>query len=150
LSRRQMRARRRRNAAQAADEVSLTVVTAVGATTYKYPPAELDGLPWEFGPPSWGRAFEVQWPAEEAGALHYLYGPFCPPQFIRPAQLRIPQLLGETLIDIWPPELYTPELVGGPEAAEVASRIRRKVRVQIDQEMAFADAYVNATAGDVM
>jgi hypothetical protein len=145
LSQRQIRRRRRWNAAQVAGDVSLTVVTAVGATTYKYPPAKPDALPWEFGSPSWGRAFEVEWP-DEAGALHYPYGPSLPPQLVHPAQLRIPQLLGDTLVDIWPEELYTPELIGGPEAAVAASRIRRKVRDQIDQEMTFADAYVTATA----
>jgi hypothetical protein len=98
-----------------------TLVTPEGATRLVFPSSAPTQLPWAFTPAVWSPDLELEWPASESEVL--VREPLRT-TLVRPAQVRIPSLLGDCGIEVWPRDLYVVELVGGPEVAKIAPRRR--------------------------
>ncbi|MET9260316.1 hypothetical protein [Amycolatopsis sp. NPDC004079] len=140
--------RRRRHERESRWSAAATVVTIDGAARHVFPPPEPDDLVWEFRGPRW-RTLESVWPAAEADALRGQPG-IPPDELIRPAEVQLPEILGDTPVAVWPPGLYVPELIGGPEAARIAADRVAAVHRRQEQEQAFADAVTTAEPGAIV
>ncbi|HTK67256.1 MAG TPA: hypothetical protein VL595_33090 [Pseudonocardia sp.] len=102
-------------------QATFTLVTPEGITRHVFPSAVPQHLPWTFTPAVWSPDFELQWPESESNAL---VRDVWHTTLVRPAQVRIPALLGDCGVDVWPRDLYVAELIGGPEGAEIAAQRR--------------------------
>jgi hypothetical protein len=102
-------------------QATFTLVTPEGITRHVFPSAVPRHLPWTFTPAVWSPDLSLHWPESESGAL---VRDSMRTTLVRPALVRIPTLLGDCGVDVWPLDLYVVELIGGPEAAEIAAQRR--------------------------
>jgi hypothetical protein len=120
----------------------LTIVDDTGAACHTVTGAPADEQPWAFDLLGWDDdSCAVQWPHEQRRyvATDWMGTAQC--YLERPAQVRLPTLLGDTPVSVWPPADYVPLLVCGPEAALTAAQIREAVAARTHQEMDFADTF---------
>ncbi|NJP98643.1 hypothetical protein HCN51_56075 [Nonomuraea sp. FMUSA5-5] len=143
-----LRRRRRRRIERWLDRRSFghdTVLTILGETgaichTAPGPPAE-EQL-WAFELLGWDDdSCTLRWPPEQRRHIAADWMGTCQEYLERPAQVRLPILLGDTLVSVWPPAAYVPLLVCGPEAALQAAQIREAVAARTHQEMDLTNAF---------
>jgi hypothetical protein len=138
-------ARRRHDERAARFTVAATVVTLDGATRHVHPVLPADEQVWRFVGPSWCPPVTLEWPAEDAGALTALGT-----ELIRPAAVRLPALLGDTAVQVWPKALYVPALIGGPDAAALAKQRAEDCHRRTGAEGAFIDALADPPPGAIV
>jgi len=137
-------AARRRAEHDARFTVAATVVTIEGATRHIHPVIPAGEQFWRFFGPTW-QPLDLEWPADEAGALTELGT-----ELIRPAAVRLPALLGDTPVQVWPKALYVPALIGGPEAAALAAQRGDACHRRTGAEAALIDALADPQPGAIV
>jgi hypothetical protein len=121
-------------------QASFTLVTPEGITRHVFPAAVPQHLPWAFTAAVWSPDLDLQWPESETSALvRDILGT----TLVRPAQVRVPTLLGDCGVDVWPTDLYVVELIGGPEAVEMAGRRRAACDRSYSALVGVIDAYTD-------
>ncbi|MFI6029447.1 hypothetical protein [Amycolatopsis magusensis] len=140
--------RRRQHERRSRWSAAATVVTIDGATRHVFPPPVLEDLGWEFRGANW-RALEPVWPAAEADALRG-QPDSVQDELIRPAEVLLPEFLGDTPVAVWPKDLYVPELIGGPEAARIAANRVAAVHRRQEQTTGFIDALTTTETGAIV
>lgn len=121
-------------------QATFTLVTPDGITRHVFPSATSSDLPWTFKPAAWSPDLELEWPESESGAI---VRDLMRTSLIRPAQVRIPALLGNCGVDVWPRDLYVPELIGGPMGAEIAAQRRAACERSYSALSGVIDAYTD-------
>jgi hypothetical protein len=117
----------------------VSVVDTAGVSTPTLTGPPLDALPWVFTDPVWDRGgCRMQWTDSEVDVFDPRYR--WSPSLMRLAQVQLPDLLGETLIDVWPKDLYTAEFVAGPTAGVMAAAANAQINQHTDQLMDYIDA----------
>jgi hypothetical protein len=102
-------------------QATFTLATPDGVTRHVFPSSIPSISRWTFKPAAWSPDLELQWPESESDAL---VRDLPRTSLIRPAQVRIPDLLGDCGVEVWPKDLYVVELIGGPEGAQIAAQRR--------------------------
>lgn len=134
--RQELRVRRDRRRARPA----VTEVSPEGVTRHELPVAEPSTNPWEFHRARHHPDLGLELPSDERSALSDSDGAAVgPSRWIRPASVRIPALLGETRVATWPEELYTAELIGGPEAGALAESRHAEIEAKYGAISALTD-----------
>lgn len=137
------RRRARRHAEHGGWQPTVTVVSPDGVTRHSLPTPPPTPGEWTFHGPCFGRDLTVEIPADQRSAVvgDEPGAPRAGLRFIHPTSVRVPALLGETSLDAWPVELYTAEIVAGPEGggAEAVAR-RAAVQRRTAAEIGFIDA----------
>lgn len=121
-------------------QATFTLVTPEGITRHVFPSVVARHLPWTFTPAVWSPDLELHWPESESDAL---VRDLLRTTLIRPAQVRIPALLGDCGVDVWPRDLYVAELIGGPEGAEIAAQRRAACDRSYSALSGVIDAYTD-------
>jgi hypothetical protein len=124
--------------------VAVTVVTAEGATRHVPPIVQEEEPFWRFHGPTWQQVV-LEWPDDEVGAVAELGT-----TLVRPASVRLPAVLGECRVDVWPKALYVPALIGGPDAAALAEHRSAAWRRHTNAEGAFIDALSDPQPGSIV
>ncbi len=90
---------------------SATAVTVRGARRHVFQPARwAQDLPWTFHEPRWTELATT--PVEEIAVPRA--------RSAQPLELLIPDLLGDTPVEVWPADRYLPSLIGGATARKIA------------------------------
>jgi hypothetical protein len=119
---------------------AVTEVSPEGVTRHELPGAAPSTNPWEFHGARHRPDLGLELPRDERSALsdddRVAVGPS---RWVRPATVRIPALLGETRVATWPEELYTAELIGGPEAGALAESRHAAIKAKYEAINALTD-----------
>jgi hypothetical protein len=140
------RLQRRRNERAARYRAAVTTVGPDGVSRHVFPPPIVHAWQWMFYGPNWQHDLELDWPADEHDAL-YPTPDAAGAELIRPATVRIPALLGDFPVPVWPHDLYTAELVGGPIGAQLAVERAEAERRRAEAENACVDALISPPQG---
>lgn len=140
LQQRWRRRRARREQQRGEQNFTATSVGPDGVTRHVLPTPALDLSEWVFSDGIHGRDLRLEVPAADQSAV--VGDPYDRERlrWSRPAAVRVPALLGDTELATWPEELYTAELIGGPEAGVYAAHRYGAIRRRVDAEMGIADA----------
>jgi hypothetical protein len=79
---------------------------------------------WNFSAPQWrwNEPYPLVWPDNGAEYLMHRGDPDCM-QLILPGVVRVPLLLGDTLVTVWPADAYTTTALAGPGAAALKAEV---------------------------
>ena len=129
----QWRQRRRARRARNQTPPTVTEVGPDGVTWYVLPGQHPTTNEWEFHRPRHHPDLALEIPIHEQDSVVGA-DPLAPEAFrwTRQSSVRVPALLGQTLVATWPEQGYTAEVVGGPQAAELAEARYAAVRDTID------------------
>lgn len=123
-----------------------TVIDEDGSTRYTMPSLPHTEQFWEFDGPSWSPDLPLRWPAGERSAL---VNDLCRVHLIRPACVQLPDEFLDLPIEVWPEQLYTPALIGGPEAEQIANERRAACNRRYEAESSVMDAFGNPPPGAI-
>lgn len=136
--------RARREEERGSWQAAVISVNQEGVSRHVLPNRPHDLDEWEFHDPAFGRELALEVPDDErdaiAGADLFSKETL---RFIHPTRVRVPALLGATELEAWPEELYTAELVLGPEPGAYAAARYDAIRRRTAAETGFIDAFVN-------
>jgi hypothetical protein len=119
---------------------TITVVDPEGANRHVLPPQPHVDNAWVFSGSTWLSDCDLAWPEPERSATQRVdfYA-----ELIRPAHVQVPELLDDQVIEVWPKDLYTPALVGGPDAGKIADQRRLACDRHYAAESGVIDALTN-------